>query len=96
MPGLTPACAHVRQSQKLVGPYFSIAPSDYDPFGLKRDAFRGRHFAADKELMQSFRDVVEAGNFTTLLYTVLLNVSKSELKVTQTLWKNRLIITKDI
>jgi hypothetical protein len=37
---------------------------------------------------------VEAGNFTTLVYSVLLNVGKFVLKTTETLWKNNLIIAK--
>jgi hypothetical protein len=39
---------------------------------------------------------VEAGNFTTLVYSVLNNVGKSVLKITETLWKNMLIIAKDV
>jgi NO-binding membrane sensor protein with MHYT domain len=39
---------------------------------------------------------VEAGNFTTFLHCVLLNVGKSVLKVTETLWKNSLIIGKGV
>jgi hypothetical protein len=39
---------------------------------------------------------VEAGNFTTMLHTVILNVGKSVLKVTETLWENSLIILKDV
>jgi hypothetical protein len=38
---------------------------------------------------------VEAGNFTTMVYSILLNAGKSELKM-ETLWKNSLIIAKDI
>jgi hypothetical protein len=38
---------------------------------------------------------VEAGNFTVLLYNVLLDVGKSELKVTEALCKSSLIIAKD-
>jgi hypothetical protein len=39
---------------------------------------------------------VEAGNFTTLAHSVLHSVGKSLLKVTETLWKNGLIIAKDV
>jgi hypothetical protein len=35
---------------------------------------------------------VEAGNLTTLIYSILLNVGKSVLKMMETLWKNSLII----
>jgi hypothetical protein len=41
-----------------------------------------------------YRSKVEAGNFTTLVYSVLLNVDKSVLKMTETLWENVLIIAK--
>jgi hypothetical protein len=39
---------------------------------------------------------VEAGNFTTLLYSVLTSVDKSVLKMMETLWKNSLITAKDV
>jgi hypothetical protein len=39
---------------------------------------------------------VEAGNFTTVIYTVLLSVAESVLKMMETLWKNGLIIAKDV
>jgi hypothetical protein len=39
---------------------------------------------------------VEEGNFTTMVYGVLLNSGKCMLKMTETLWKNSLIITKDV
>jgi hypothetical protein len=39
---------------------------------------------------------VEARNFTTLVYSVLFNVSKSVLKMTETFWKNGLINAKDV
>jgi hypothetical protein len=39
---------------------------------------------------------VEAGNFTATQYTVLLNVGKSVLKMTENLRKNHLIIAKVI
>jgi hypothetical protein len=38
---------------------------------------------------------VEAGNFT-LAYSVLLNVGKSVLKMTETLWENSLMTAKDV
>jgi hypothetical protein len=37
-----------------------LAPSDYRLFGPVRDALRGRHFADDNELKQSFRDVLRS------------------------------------
>jgi hypothetical protein len=37
---------------------------------------------------------VKAGNFTTLVYCTLLNVHKKVLRMTETLWKNSLIIAK--
>jgi hypothetical protein len=39
---------------------------------------------------------VEAGNFTTLVYSILFNVGKSLLKMTETLWENSPIIAKDV
>jgi hypothetical protein len=39
---------------------------------------------------------VEAGNFTAEVHSVLLNVGKSVLKMTETSWKSRLIIAKDV
>jgi hypothetical protein len=50
------------------------------------------------KLKQSFHVMcfeAEAGNFTTLVYRILINVGKSLLKMTETLWKNSLIIAKD-
>jgi hypothetical protein len=38
---------------------------------------------------------VEAGNFTFLVHSVLLNVGESVLKLTETSWKNSLILEKD-
>jgi hypothetical protein len=39
---------------------------------------------------------VEAGNFATLVHSVLLNVGECVLKTTETLWKNSTIIAKDV
>jgi hypothetical protein len=39
---------------------------------------------------------VEAGNFTTHAYNVLLNIGKSVLKMMKTLWKNSLTNAKDV
>jgi hypothetical protein len=39
---------------------------------------------------------VKAGNFTTLVYSILLIIRKSMLKMMETLWKNSLIIGKDV
>jgi hypothetical protein len=39
---------------------------------------------------------VETGNFTTLVYNVLLNVGNNMLKMTGTLWKNSVIIVKHV
>jgi hypothetical protein len=39
---------------------------------------------------------VEAGNLAPLVYDVLLNVGKSLLQMTKTLWKNSLITAKDV
>jgi hypothetical protein len=37
---------------------------------------------------------VEAGNFTTLVYSVLINIGKHVLRMMDTVWKNSLIIAK--
>jgi hypothetical protein len=39
---------------------------------------------------------VEVGNFTTLVYSILLNIGKSVLKIMEILWKNGIIIAKDV
>jgi hypothetical protein len=39
---------------------------------------------------------VEVGYFTTPVYSILLTVGKSVLKMTETLWKNNFVITKDV
>jgi hypothetical protein len=67
-------------------PTAQMSPSNYHLSGSVKDALRGRHFADDNELKQSFRDVLRSRgrDFTILLYGVLLNVGKSVLKMTQT------------
>jgi hypothetical protein len=63
MPGLTAACAHVRQTEMgwtvLPHPAHSpnLAPSDLHLFGPVEDALLGRHFANDNKLKESFHDV---------------------------------------
>jgi hypothetical protein len=39
---------------------------------------------------------VEAGNCTTLVYSVFLNVGKIVLQMTETLWKSSLKVEKDV
>jgi hypothetical protein len=39
---------------------------------------------------------VKAKNFTTLVYSVLVNVGKRALKMMKPLWKNCLITAKDV
>jgi hypothetical protein len=39
---------------------------------------------------------LKAGNFTTLVYSILLKVGKSALKMKETLWRNSLILAKDV
>jgi hypothetical protein len=74
-----------------------LQPSDYDLFDPVKDALSGRHFADDKGMKQSFviYSEVEAENFASLVYSVLLNVGKSVLKMMETSWKNDFIIAKD-
>jgi hypothetical protein len=75
-----------------------LAPSDGNLFGPVKDELHGRHFPNDNKLKQVFVMCfkVEAGNFTTLVYSILLNTGKSVLKMMETLWKNSLIIPKDV
>jgi hypothetical protein len=72
-----------------------LASTDCHLFSPVRDALRGRHFV-DKELKQTYVvcSEVKAGNCTALVYSMLLNVGRSVLKMTETLWKNSLIIEK--
>jgi hypothetical protein len=46
--------------------------------------------------LQNLKCAHKAGNFTALVYSVLLNTGKNVLKMTQILWKNSLIIAKDV
>jgi hypothetical protein len=39
---------------------------------------------------------VKAGNSATMVYSILLNVGKSVLKIMETFWKNTLTIAKDV
>jgi hypothetical protein len=39
---------------------------------------------------------VKAASFTALVYSVLLSIGSSVLKIMDTLWKNTLIIAKDV
>jgi hypothetical protein len=74
-----------------------LAPSDCHLFGPSRDAMRGRDFAyvtVNWNKVFVMWSEVEAGNFTALAYSVLLNVGKSVLKMEKILWKNSLIIAK--
>jgi hypothetical protein len=73
-----------------------LAPSDYHLFGPVKDALYERRFADGNELKHSFvtSSEVEAGNFTIMVYGVLLNVGKSALKMMKTLWENSLTIAK--
>jgi hypothetical protein len=62
MPGLTPVCAHVRQSQNWDGLFFPVLLTaqiwhpltDYRLFGPAKDELRGSQFADDNELKQKF------------------------------------------
>jgi hypothetical protein len=84
MPGLTPACELVRQSQEWFVLFFpDLAPTCYHVFVLVKNALRGHHFADNNELEQDFVmcSEFEAGNSETLVYSVLLNVEKGTLKL---------------
>jgi hypothetical protein len=78
-----------------------LAPSNYNPVGPVKNALRGRHFADYNELEQRNRVFMacyegEAENFAALVYSVLLKVRKTVLKMTEILQKNSLIIAKDV
>jgi hypothetical protein len=67
MSGLTPAFAHVRQSQKWDVFFFphpahsaALAPSDYHLYGPVRQALNTYNFASENELKQSFHDVLQS------------------------------------
>jgi hypothetical protein len=66
MVGLTPACAHevIAKTGWTVAPHpahsSGLAPSNYHLFGPVKDPLRGRHYADDNELKQSFRDVIRS------------------------------------
>jgi hypothetical protein len=72
--------------------------SDYHLFGRVKGILYGCYFADDSELKQSFCDVLWSWGrgFTTVMYIFLLSVGISVLKTTETLWKNSLIIAKDV
>jgi hypothetical protein len=73
-----------------------LAPSDCHLFGPVNDPLHGRNFADDNELKQSFLVVLLRSEEGILQHwhIVLLEVGSSELRLTQTLWKNNLIIAK--
>jgi hypothetical protein len=65
MPGLTPACTHVRQSQNWNGLFFpndspDLVHSNYHLFGPVKDALCVCHFADDNKLKQSSCDVLQS------------------------------------
>jgi hypothetical protein len=71
--------------------------SDYHLFGSVKSILCGCWFADVNKLKQSFMMCyeVKAGNFTTMEHSILFNIAKSLLKMTQTLWKNSLT-AKDV
>jgi hypothetical protein len=60
-----------------------LTPCDYHLFRPETDALRGHHFTDGNELKQVFVmcSEFEAGNFTTLVYSALLNTGKRVLKM---------------
>jgi hypothetical protein len=67
------------------------APSDCHLFSTVKNSQRARHFADDKKFKAFVMcSEVDEGNFA-LVYSVLLNVGKSELKMTETSWKIAMI-----
>jgi hypothetical protein len=74
-----------------------MAPSDYDLFGPVKDALRGRHFADDNELNQSFRDVLRnrGREFYNTGVQRLIQRWQKRVENEDTV-KNSLIIAKDV
>jgi hypothetical protein len=103
MPGLTRACAHVRQTQKWNGLFFPVLPTAQTWHRLTTTClalWRMHYVGAILQVITYWSKVfavcseVEAGNFITMMYSVLLSVGKSVLRMTKTLWKNSLIFAK--
>jgi hypothetical protein len=77
----------------------NLAPAHYHLYGPVKDA----HYV-DAFLRMTWKlnkvfvmySEVESGNFTKLVYGVLLNIDKNVLKMTETLWNNCLITAKDV
>jgi hypothetical protein len=68
-----------------------LPPPVYHLFGPVKYAVRRRYFADDNELKQSFHDALRSRGRE---FYILLDVCKSVLQITETLWKNSLIIAK--
>jgi hypothetical protein len=105
VPGLTPSCAHAMRSQKwdeLFCPTLLTAQILYPLSTTCLALWRVHYVDAILQVMTNWNKVfvmcsdLEAGNFTMVVYSVLINTGKSMLKMTGTLWKNSLIIAKDI
>jgi hypothetical protein len=81
MPGLTPAHSP------------DLAPSDYHLFGPVKDELLGRQIADASELKQHFRVVLRSrGRECYNSGIQRLTLRGKVLKMTETLWKNSLII----
>jgi hypothetical protein len=103
MPGLTPAYAHTWDNCKTgincSSPSWSqadLAPLTTTCLALSRmqyvDVILQMTTNWNKVFVMCSED--ETGNFTTLVYSILLNNDKNVFKMMQTLWTNSLEITK--
>lgn len=69
---------------------------DYHLFGPVKDILSGRH-SADKELKESFRDVLRRRGKQFYNVTKRLTQRRQTvLQMTETLWENSLIIANDV
>jgi histone-lysine N-methyltransferase SETMAR len=96
---------HTRQAVAKVGrtvlphsPYSpDLAPSDFVPFGLLKDALWGRRFADDNELIHRVREQLR--RFSKEFYATVIERLTQRWKsvlIMETLWKNDLNFVKDV
>jgi hypothetical protein len=95
----------VRQSQKRDALSFPPHPAhspdpalcDYHRFDLVKHAQRGRHFADDNELKQSFRNVIAISRGREFCnFGIQRLTGKSVLIMTGILWENSVLIVEAV